>query len=101
MPQSRGYRDITATYICNRKCPYIYTLKISTNKNQSTKVHGALCIPTHEYNYKVITGCDTILQEYYITGRRNCENTNRYIIINNTKGAHQSQKGNSRAEPGA
>ena len=40
-------------------------LSISTRKNQSTKVRGALHIPTHEYNYKVITECDTILQEYY------------------------------------
>ena len=39
-------------------------LSISTGKNQSTKVRGALCIQIYEYNYKVITGCDTILQEY-------------------------------------
>jgi len=26
------------------------------------KVRGALYIPTYEYNYKVITECDTILQ---------------------------------------
>jgi len=35
------------------------------------KVRGALCIPTYEYNYKVITGCDTILKEYYITDGTN------------------------------
>jgi len=29
------------------------------------KVHDALYIPTYEYNYKVITGCDKIFQEYY------------------------------------
>jgi len=45
----------------------IYTLSISTGKNQSKKVYGALYIPTYEYNYKFITGYDTILQEYYIT----------------------------------
>jgi len=50
-----------------RKYPHVYTLSISTGKNQSTKLRGALYIPTYEYDYKVITGCDTILQEYYIT----------------------------------
>jgi len=44
-----------------QKCPHIYTLSISTCKNQSMKVCGTLYIPTYEYNYKVITGCDTIL----------------------------------------
>ena len=78
------------------KNPYIYALSISTCKNQSTEVRIALYIPTYEYNYKVITGCDTILQEYYITGRHNCENTKRYTSMNNTKGAHELQKGNSR-----
>ena len=52
------------------------------------KVRGALYIPIYEYNYKVITGCDTILQEYYITDRRKCENTKRYTIMNSTKDAH-------------
>jgi len=36
-----------------RKCPHIYTLSISTGKNQSTKVRDALYIPTYEYNYKL------------------------------------------------
>ena len=42
-------------------------LSISTGKNQSTEVRGALYIPTNEYSYNVITRCDNILQEYYIT----------------------------------
>ena len=42
------------------KSPHVYTLSISTDKNQST-IRGALYIPTYEYNYKVTTGCDTIL----------------------------------------
>jgi len=58
-------------------------------QNQSTKVRGALYISTYEYNYKVITGCDIILQDYYITDRRKCENTKRYTIMNRTKGAHE------------
>jgi len=39
-------------------------------QESSTKVRGALYILTYEYNYKVITGCDIILHEYYITDRR-------------------------------
>ena len=46
------------------------------------KVHGALYIPTYEYNYKVITRCDMILQEYYITSRHKYENTKRYTNMN-------------------
>ena len=75
MPRSRGYGNVTATYIRRSKYPYIYTLSISTDKNQGTEARGALYIPIYEYNYKIITGCDTILQEYYIIDRRKCENT--------------------------
>jgi len=53
-------------------------LSISTGKNQSTEARGALYIPIYEYNYKVIIRCDTILKEYYITDRRNCENQRMY-----------------------
>jgi len=56
------------------------------------KVHGALYIPTYEYNYKVITGCGTILEEYYITDKRKYENTKRYTNMNYTKDAHELQK---------
>jgi len=56
------------------------------------KVRGALYILTYEYNFKVITSCDTILQEYYITGRCKCENTKRYTSMNNIKDAHKLQK---------
>ena len=85
--RSRGYGDVTATYIRRSEIPSrIYTLSISTCKNQSTEARGALYIPTHVYNYKVITRYDTILQEYYIINRRNCENTRRYTSMNSTKG---------------
>ena len=56
------------------------------------KIHGVLYISTYEYNYKVITGCDIILQEYYITDRRKCENIKRYTIINCTNDAHELQE---------
>jgi len=61
-------------------------LSISTGKNHSTEVCGALYIPTYEYNYKVITWCNTILREYHIADRRKCKNTKRYTIMNCTKG---------------
>jgi len=83
-----------------QKYPHIYTLIINTDKNQSTKACSALYILTYEYNYKVITGCDPILQEYYIIDRCNCENIRRYTTINCTKGSHESQRENSRAEQG-
>jgi len=41
---------------------------------------------------------DTILQEYYITDRRKCENTKRYTIMNSIKSAHKLQVENSRDE---
>ena len=56
-------------------------------------MRGALYILTYEYNYKVITRCDTILHEYYITDMRNCENTRRCTSMNNTKGAHEFTEG--------
>ena len=88
-------------YIHMLKYPHMYTLYISTSKNQSTKVRDVLYIQIYEYNYKIIIGCDIILQEYYITDRRKCENKKKYTSMNITKGAHESQKKNSRAEQGA
>jgi len=64
------------------------------------KVYSALYIPTYEYNYKVIKGCDTILQAYYIIDKRKCENTKSYEIMNNTKDALELQKENSGDEQG-
>ena len=37
-----------------------------------SEVRRAFYIPTYEYNYKIITECDTILQEYYISDKRKC-----------------------------
>jgi len=68
-------------------------LNISTSKNQSMEARGALYIPTYEYNYKVITICNTILQGYYITDKRKCENTKGYTSMNNTNGAHEFSEG--------
>jgi len=47
----------------------IYTLSISTEKNQSTKVRSVYIFQHKEYNYKVITERDIILQVHYIITR--------------------------------
>ena len=65
------------------------------------KERGALYILIYEYNYKVITECDIILQEYYITDRDKCENIKRNTSMNSTKSAHKLQKENSSDKQGA
>ena len=90
MPRSRRYGDDTVTYICRSEIPSRIYANLSTGKNQSSKIRGALYILTYEYNYKVIIRYDIILQEYYITDRRKYEYTKRYIIMINTKDAHES-----------
>ena len=85
MPRSRGYGDVTATIIYRSKIlSHIYA---KHQYRQELEFKNMCCIihSTYEYNYKVITGCDTILQEYYITDRRNYENTKSYTSINSTK----------------
>ena len=60
------------------------------------KARGALYIPTYEYNYKVITRCDTILQEYYIT-----DNTKKCTSMNCTNSAHEITEGKLKRRAGA
>ena len=74
----------------SQKYLHVYTLSISTGKNQSTEISGALYIPTHEYNYKVITRGDPILHEYYITDMCNCEITKICTCMNSTKTGSES-----------
>ena len=74
-PRSGGHRDVSAAYIRRTEIPSRIYAKYQYGKNQSTEARGALYIPIYKYNYKAITGCDTILQEYYITDRHKCENT--------------------------
>jgi len=72
-----------------QKYPHICILSISTDKNQSMKVRDTLYIPTYEYNYKVITEYDVILQGYYITDKRKSENTRKYTSMNSIKNSHK------------
>ena len=72
-------------------------LRISTDRNQSTKVRGGIY-----FNVKnIITKLSQDVIQYYmnITSPGGV-NTRRYISIKSTKGAHELQKGNSRAEQG-
>ena len=64
MPQSTGMETLLWCKYLGHKYPHIYALSISIGKNQSMKICGVLYILTHEHNYKVITGSDTILHEY-------------------------------------
>jgi len=61
-PRFHGYGDVTATYIRKSEVPSRIYAKHQYDKNQSTEANGALYIPTHIYNYKVITRSDPILQ---------------------------------------
>jgi len=99
MPWSRAYEDVTVTYIHRSKMPshiyvkhqYKHELEL---ENTWCNIHFNIWV-----NYKVITGCDTILQGYYITDRRKCKNTKRFTIINSTKGT-LVKKQDSRDEQG-
>ena len=84
---TRNLSNITTKmmYICRSKIPSHIYAKNQYRQETELRNSGALYIPTYEYNYKVITGCDTILQEYYITDRRKCKNIKRYTIMNSTK----------------
>jgi len=62
---------------------------------------GALYIPTYEYNYKVITGCDTILQEYYITNMAQLQKYKEIYNYELYKRRSRVIKKNSSAEQGA
>jgi len=47
-----------------------------------------------------ITNLSQDVTQYYITNKRKCENTKKYTIMNNTEGAYELQKKNSRDEQG-
>jgi len=77
MPRSRGYGDVTVTYI--RRSEIHSRIYAKHQYMQESEYVNTWCIihSKYEYNYKVITRGDTILQEYYITDSRKCENTRR------------------------
>ena len=83
-PRFHGYGDVTATYIRKSKYLPVYTLSISTDKNQSTEANGTLYVPTYIYNYRIITRVITILHEYHITNAQMRE-YKRYTYMNSIR----------------
>jgi len=61
-PRSRWYGDVTATYIRKSEVPSRIYAKHQYRRESEYESSGALYIPTHEYNYRVITRGDPILQ---------------------------------------
>jgi len=100
-PQSHGYGDVTMTWIHGSKIPSCIYTKHQYMQESEYGSRGALYIPTYEYNCKVITRCDTILQEYYITDGRKYESTKRCTSMNSTNGAHEFTKGKLERRAGA
>ena len=89
MPSSRGYGTLLRRIYIGQKYPHIYTLSISTCKNQSTKVHNTYTFQHRNTTYKVIKERDIILQGYYITLKYKSKIYNMY----SAKDAHEL-KGN-------
>jgi len=84
-PRSCGYENVTVTYICRSRIPSHIYAKHQHKKESEHESMWCIIQSTYEHNYKVITRCDTILQEYYITDRLNCEKTKRCTSMNSTK----------------
>jgi len=81
----RCYCDIY-TQVGNTPCIY------AKHQYKQESEYGSKWCIIHSniwYNYKVITRCDAILQEYYISDRRKCENTKRCTSMNCTKGGSE------------
>jgi len=53
-----GTETLLRRKYAGQKYSHVYKLRISTGKNQSTKICDALYILTYEYNYKVIIKCE-------------------------------------------
>jgi len=66
-PRSRGYGDVTATYIRRSEIPLRIYTKHQYRQESECESIVVIYIPTEKYKYMVITESDTILQEYYIT----------------------------------
>ena len=66
-PRSRGYRDVTVTYIRRSEIPSRIYAKHQYMQETECGSTVVIYIPTEKYKYMVITESDTILQQYYIT----------------------------------
>ena len=66
-PRSRGYGDVTVTYIRRSKIPSRIYAKYQYKHESEYGSTVVIYISSEKYKYMVITASDTILQEYYIT----------------------------------
>ena len=66
-PQSRGYGDVTAMYICRAEVPLKIYAKHQHRQESECESIVVIYISKEKYKYMVITESDKILQEYYIT----------------------------------
>jgi len=74
-PWSRGYGDVTVTYIHRSEIPSRIYAKHQYRQELECGSTVLIYILTEKYKYMVITESDTILQEYYITRK-----IQKYII---------------------
>ena len=66
-PLSRGYRDVTATYIRRSEIPSCIYAKHQYRQESECGGIVVIYMPTEKYKYIVITESFIILQKYYIT----------------------------------
>jgi len=66
-PRSRGYGDVSVTYIRRSKISSCIYAKHQYRQESECGSTVVIYILTEKYKYMVITESDTILQEYYIT----------------------------------
>ena len=69
MPDPVDMKTSLRYVYAERKYPHVYTLSISTDQNQSTEVRSVYTFQHIDYNFKVITERDIILQVHYIITR--------------------------------
>jgi len=79
-----------------QKYPHVYTLSISTGKNQRRK-HSGNIHSNKKYKYMVIAESNTVLQEYYIT-RRYKSTIHEGIYIVKAERCSRAARGTSRAK---
>ena len=85
-PRSRGYGDVTATYIRRSEIPSRIYAKHQYREESECGSTVVIYIPTEKYKYMVITESDTILQEYYITKKYK---STSYEEIQKLRDAHE------------
>ena len=104
MPRSRGYGDVTATYIRRSKIPSRTYTKHQYKEESEYGSTEVIYIPIEKCKYMVITESDTILQEYYITRKYKSiihEEINKSleVLTSNKRASRAKQERNWEEEP--